>query len=287
MLPQALQLPWKNLLKAFLPVQKPTQTEGCNCGSCDLPAPKILALLEVPLEHLEDCRDVRHYLENVRGTVGTDEDFTFLLPGLARIWAEKDVPDEWYQENFWDALAKGEFMATQLSATLRVALNNFLEAAILRRLGLEATLTPIQGVAASHSWSQDLGTFARVSDSLESLWNSWWGVPSEGHARAALLYGSHFVYEKPANPFYVRQSYNRGGGPCLLELGGRPMVYWRDSNRQFLKRGLTVESLETVFSRAVRCLVDPEEKRIAAEALDWLTRDRDGIARRIQAFLEE
>ena len=287
MLPQALQLPWENLLEAFRPFPKPTQTAGCDCGSCDLPAAKILALLDVPPEHLEDCRDVRHYLENVRGTVGTDEDFTFLLPGLARIWAEKDVPDEWYRENFWDALAKGELMATQLSAELRVALNGFLEAAILRRLGLEARLTRIKGVAASHSWSADLGGFARVSDSLASLWSSWWSVRSEGHARAALLYGSHFVYEKPANPFYAPQMYNRGGGPCLLELGGRPIVYWQDSNRQFLKGALTVESLETVFERAVERLIDPEEKLSAAEALDWLRRDRAGIARRILAFLEE
>ena len=287
MLPQASQLPWKNLLEAFGSLPKPTQTAGCDCGSCDLPAAKILSLLDVPPEHLEDCRDVRLYLENVRGTVGTDEDFTFLLPGLARIWAEKDLPDEWYQENFWDALAKGEFMATVLPADLRAALNGFLEAAILRRLGLEARLTRIKGVAASHSWSRDLGGFARVSDSLESLWKSWWGVASEGHARAILLYGSHFVYEEPANPFYARQSYNRGGGPCLLELGGSPMVYWRDSNRQFLKTALTVDSLEAVFNRAVQRLVDPEEKRLAAEALDWLVRDREGTARRILAFLEE
>ena len=285
MLPQTLQLPWKNLLEAFRPFPKPTRTAGCECGSCDLPAAKILALLDVAPEHLEDGREVRHYLENVRGTVGTDEDFTFLLPGLARIWAEKDVPDEWYQENFWDALAKGEFMATQLSAILRGALNGFLEAAILRRLGLEARLTRIKGLASAHFWAHDLGGFARVSDSLESLWKSWWEVRTEGHARALLQYGSHLVYEELANPFFER-TYSQGGGPCLLELGGRPWVYWRDNNRRFLKRELTVESLEVAFARAVERLVDPEEKRNAVEALDWLKRDREGIARRILAFLE-
>jgi hypothetical protein len=287
MLPQALQLPWKNLLEAFRPYPKPTQTTGCDCGICDLPAAKILALLEVPPERLGDSRDVRLYLENVRGTVGTDEDFTFLLPGLARIWAETDLPDEWYQENFWDALAKGEFMATQLSSNLRAALDGFLEASILRRLGLETRLTRIKGVAPSHSWSKDIGGFARVSDSLASLWNSWWDVPSEGHARAVLLYGSHFVYEKTANPYYKPQTYTRGGGPCLVELGGRPKVYWREANLQFLKSGLNVESLEAAFDRSVRRLRDPEEKRLAAGALDWLQRDREGTARRMSAFLEE
>lgn len=281
MLPPALQSAWKGLLEAFRCVPKPTQSNGCGCKFC-ISDSKILELLAIPPDQIKDDSDVRRYLANARGTVGTDEDFTFLLPGLARIWAEPEVADEWYQENFWQALQRGEFLATQLSPDLRAAFIDFLRAALLVRLGRGSQLTRIKGSALPHSWAEDLGGFSRVCDSLESLWTFWWRVSSEGHARSVLQYGSCWVFESAANPLFA-QIPSGGGGPCLHQLG---RGLWRDVNLEFLRKTLNVGYLEAAFEWAIQRLEDHSDKQMATDVLEQLRMDRAGAERRIAAYFE-
>src|SRR2546423_368432 len=102
MLQIQIQSAWKTLVRAFSTVPKPSKTRGCDCSSC-LPEDRILALLEIDPDQLSATDDVRTYVFNALGTIGTTEDLTFLLPGLARIWAEmiwESDSNDAYRERF-------------------------------------------------------------------------------------------------------------------------------------------------------------------------------------------
>jgi hypothetical protein len=285
MLKSELLGPWECLREVFRTLVKPTRSSGCGCSFC-LTEPRILALLDIDADQLADTHDVRVYLENVLGTIGSDEDFRFLLPGLMRIWAEKldqIDPSDAYREHFWAALARQEFFAVTLAPDLQSAASEFLRTVLLARLGREGPLSRINGQQGPHCWTDDLFGYARVSEDFELLWKEWWAFPKAGHAVAAVQVASCLAFESQNNPIFHKWTPLGGGGPPgLNEIPGPWPIYWIDTNLAFIRRSLTVPFLESALVRASALLQNP----LADAVLDAVRGDADAVAERIRALTQ-
>src|SRR5687767_5717547 len=79
------------LFKAFQGVRKPEEVKGCSCPFC-LSSDEILSLLNVDQLSLT-FDDLYSYVDNVLITIGSPEDFTYLLPAILKVWAEELYSD--------------------------------------------------------------------------------------------------------------------------------------------------------------------------------------------------
>src|SRR5262249_49079888 len=78
MLPPDVLSNWDRLLGVFQRYPKPTAARGCDCTSC-ITSERILALLDEDPRRLGATQDVRTYVFNALGTIGTVEELTYLL----------------------------------------------------------------------------------------------------------------------------------------------------------------------------------------------------------------
>jgi len=281
---------WNRLREAFRPAPKPARANGCECPSC-LTEDRILALFEIDPEQMSVTEDVRCYVQNALGTIGTAEELAFLFPALARLWAEKleeADPDDSYGEHFWDALSRHEFLAVALPDELRSAATEFLRTVLLSRIGREGPLKRIKGLAGTHLWTEEVSRYAQTADDLKLLWKEWWAMPTAGHAVAAVQVASCFAFKDENNPIFHRWTPGGGGGPPVLKPAhGIHFVPWRESNVKSLRRSLTAPFLESSIMRACRLLEDPAEKSLAEAVLEGVRGDPIGVADRIHAFIDK
>lgn len=288
MVPSRLDEQWDRFRNAFARVPKPAQAKGCECPSC-LSDEEIHALLDSDPSKIVESDNIQVYVENVLGTIGTKEEFAYLLPLLARVWAERlDDPRDAYPDYFWQALIRQEFFATYLSDPLKAAASEFLKAALLDRLGQEGPLRQIKGVAGIHSWLRDLSGYASVADDYHLLWTGWWDMPSAGHAVAAVEFASLLAFEDENNPVFHKWTPLGGGGPPDLRMCGGPWsTYWRLNNLTFLRESLTPDFMKISTCRACERLQGQEGENLARAVYEAVLSDRAGVRERIEHLFED
>ena len=282
MLQAQLRPAWETLLRPFAALPKPVSTQGCDCSFC-LPEDRILALLEIGPESLTATKEVRSYVQNALGTIGSPEDLSFLLPGLLRLWAEQLWEagfNDAYREHFWYLLRRGEFLRRGLAPELSRAALDFLRSALFMRLGSETPLQRISGQGSPHHWMEDFREFASSTDGLAELWTAWWALPGPGHAAAALQFASCLIFEPANNPVFHRWTPLGGGGAPELRA-----TSFTDLNTRFLESTLSVAYLEEALARAVVLFRDAAERRLAEAVLDGLRGDPAGVAARLGAMM--
>jgi hypothetical protein len=280
---------WERLLDAFRAYPKPLSVRGCPCALC-LTDDQIRALLNKDQRQLAASGDVRTYVFNALGTIGTVEELTYLFPGLARIWAEKlDEGDhnDAYSEHFWQAMKREDFLAGPLPEPYRTAASTFLRTTILASLEGEGPLHRIKGLSRAHLWTDEMSRYAQASDDFPHLWNRWWEMPTLGHARTAVQYASCLVFAASDNPLFHRWTPLSGGGPPIPdETHEQWWIYWRDANLSFIRSCLTVDFLIASMERARRCVDDPREKQLIDAVLDRVRSSPDALRARIRALSE-
>jgi hypothetical protein len=251
---------------------------------------RILALLDQDPRTLTATGEVRTYVYNALGTIGTVDELTYLFPGLARIWAEKleeSDPNDAYREHFWGAMKKEAFLAETLAEPFRTAAGAFVRTAILAALENEGALHRIKGISEPHLWTEEVSSYAEASDDFPLLWDAWWEMSTAGYARTAVQFASCLAFTARDNPLFHPWTPLGGGGPPISDEDPRRWsIYWRDANLSFLRSRVTAEFLVTSLKKARNHLQEPGDTDLAEAVLDRVTRSPGEVHARIRSLTE-
>ncbi len=256
----------ENLYAAFAGVEKPESAKGCSQGCC-MEDDDVRALLDFDQRSLS-AKQLMAYLDGAFVTLSNVREFTYLLPGMLRIWAEEVMkPSGAYTEYFHAALGQRyeevaqlapSFITTQLSPALQEAVIQFMHEVMLNRIGFEESLS-IKGMSTTHYWFRVFAAYGALVPDLETLWQQWWAFPTPGHGVAAVQYASCLIFGRQGNPVFAPWDRNKGGGsPCLWDYDAfnDEGWLWFSDSREFLEKTLTVRYLEQKLTEVSGCISD-------------------------------
>ncbi|MEW6735552.1 MAG: hypothetical protein AB1489_29945, partial [Acidobacteriota bacterium] len=295
------------LFNSFRNIKKPQEVKGCNCSFC-LSSEEITELLNSD-QKLLTYDALYLYIDNVLITIGSPEDFTYLLPAILKIWSEelyKDCDSAFNQrvhgalireslekyldldiDEIYPVSARDGFLYKYLPEELRKVVLNFMEQEIFERIGRENSLS-IVGRFPSHNWFRVFASYGVLSLDVGRLWERWWSIPTEGHAIALVQYASCLICDKENNPVFAPWDPKLGGGAPLLwnyesfYFG----EYWMKENLEFLAKRLTVEYLFERLSDAQKQISNPKKKKISEEVRQILERESQRTELRIIELIE-
>lgn len=246
----------EKLFDAFRSVPKPATAEGCGC--C-LPTEELLSLLNAD-PNLLTASELTPYFSHVLMTVGSLQDFVYLLPAGLKVWStEIYQADSGFTQHFHSALNRKGFLHHHLTSHLRGAVLEFMRKTLLKRLGKEKLLS-VQGVSPTHGWFGIFAFYGTLAPDVERLWNNWWAFPSHGHVIAAAQYASCLICDQQNNPVFIPWTPKEGGGPpslwnydCFVEKGER----WFPENLDFLQKTLSIGYLDQKLDQMKEKLGEP------------------------------
>jgi hypothetical protein len=197
--------------------------------------------------------------------------FVYLLPMLLEMW-RNDLrgTDNSYGgvlEYFYPVLADRKVFELHLKPKQTNVVSEFMRQAILEEIDDQRGLKYQGARTRPYRWFRELATYGVILPDIDRLWSAWWSMDTVGRAVAAVQYVSCLMYSKYENPIFLPWTPNGGGGPpCLWYFAGYLYTHrWLEPNVTFLRKALTVGSIEEVLDRAVKRLVEQPEYPIAAE----------------------
>ncbi len=246
-----------------------------------------MALVDSDLRVLEKERlDV--YVDNVFGTIGDYEDFTWLLPAILRHWAKELDCDNWkckYVESVHRALRWCGFLQDQLASHVRSAVVSFMRTALLRHIGNESTLV-FEGEVTSYRWMGNFAAYGVIVDDVPKLWDAWWSLPTIGHAITTVQYASCLICAASRNPVYPTVN-GSPSAPGLWDpyVDSSGSLDWQSPNIKFLRTTLTPEYLGERL-KAARHLYGERLANIPEILLKQMGQNSDQVSRRIDFLIE-
>ncbi|HXT01334.1 MAG TPA: hypothetical protein VN915_11710 [Elusimicrobiota bacterium] len=183
---------------------------------------------------------------------------TYLFPICLEMWRNVlfDKVDSTFNEHFHHALARRDFLGTQLTSDQRSAAVQFMREALLDCMDLEISHggPPRSHANSACHWMIALASHGTFATDIESLWLSWWELPTPGRALAALRYASTLIYLDGENPLDSTLPWEYES----LGFGER----WRDENISFLARTLTIayfeEKIEAALAKIASSITDAD-----------------------------
>ncbi len=149
----------EELFNAFREVEKPASAKGCSQGCC-MEDDEVVALLNADQRSLT-AKQLMPYLDGAFVTLSNVPEFTYLLPGMLKVWSKEMFTKEYesaFTQYFHAALGQRceevarlapSFIITQLAPALQDAVVRFMHQALLQRIGSEETLL-VQGMSPTH-----------------------------------------------------------------------------------------------------------------------------------------
>lgn len=286
------------LFEAFRDVPKPTSAKGCSQGCC-MEDDEVRALLDADPRSLT-AKQLVPYVDGAFMTLSNVPEFTYLLPGMLRVWSQEIVGDSFqsaFNERFHAALGRRydgvaqlapSFIVTQLDTPLREAVVAFMREALLARIGSGRSFIVHGMMTPAHAWFRLLATYGVVTGDVPALWTAWWDLPSPGHAIAAVQYASALICSRKDNPAFPWDRKRGGGSPCLWEydtLDDKDWI-WIPSNVEFLRQTLTPGYLTQKLTEAAAHLASPADRHVAAGLRQVLIAEPTRMQCRIDQLLE-
>ena len=297
------------VFRSFRKINKPQKVKGCNCSFC-ISEKEIIKLLNAD-QKLLTCGELYSYVNNVLITVGSPDDFIFLLPAILKVWSEQLYAnkDSAYNQRLHGALirsdldksveyldasettiavnAKEGFLYCHLPESLRKIVLSFMGNEIFKRIGKENSLSII-GKTSTHSWFRVFASYGVFSNNIEQLWQQWWSTPTKGHAIALVQYASCLICDEKANPVFAPWDPKIGGGTPLLWNYESFFFgeYWMEENLEFLKKVLSVDYLHKKLEDTQYLLKDPLDAKIVTEVRNILDKEFTKVELRIERLID-
>ena len=211
--------------------------------------------------------------------------FTYLLPVCLQAWQDDLHGAPAYRgfvEQFYPVLADRGVFDTHLTREQTAAVSQFMRESILAEIDDQRGLSYTGMRARPYRWIGALTTYGVLLPDIDALWTSWWALGTTGRAVSSLQYISALMYPNDGNPVFAPWTPEEGGGPpCLWEFEGHLYSHrWLEPNIDFLRRTLTVSSVEDVLTRTVKELTNGREHEVASRMLADLPMRTEMLAAR-------
>lgn len=216
-----------------------------------------------------DGNDLYDYVKDLRYTEIQTSLLVYLLPICLEVWRNDlrgiDSSYAGVIEHFYPVLADRHLFDAHLSQKRAEIVSDFMRRAILEEIDDQRGLSYKEAGARPLRWIRALTTYGVFLPDIERLWTAWWSLGTTGRAVAAIQYISCLMYPENENPVFAPWTPDRGGGPpCLWEFEGHLYTHrWLDPNVAFLRKALSVQSVDDALARAVNQLASERERSIA------------------------
>jgi len=217
-----------------------------------------------------EARDLFEYTQDLLYTEIQGPLLAYLLPFCLEAWY-KDLRGRGgfggFVEHFYPVLASSQIFDKHLKSHQTEAVSRFIRESVLEEIDDQRGLSYQGSGARPYRWISALITYGVLLPDAERLWTAWCSISTIGQAVAAVQYFSCLMYQKSENPVFAPWTPQRGGGPpCLWEFAGHLYSHrWLEPNVAFLTRHVNPSLVSDLLDRAVRCLADQPEHRVAAE----------------------
>lgn len=238
-------------------------------------------------------RDLYDYIEDIYYGDEIQKDlFKFLLPKCLAAWREYLVNDNEYYggyiELFESFLAKKELYPAILSKAEYESVTQFYANSILERMDGESKLNHQGSSSTPYKWFRSLASYCVIFPDLKYVWESWWGMKTQGRILCVVQYISCLMYDERLNPIFTPWTANEGGGPPLLwECEGH--IYdsaWRPENVKFIKSILKKDYVYDNLKKAYQMLGDDKNKAVVQEMMNAFKSQEEILAYRIKRLPE-
>ena len=260
-------------LRAALGATKPP--EKITQASFDGDGRELKRLVQLADGERADGIDLIEYLHILCYVKEIQTDlFAYLLPVCLEEWA-RDLhgdPDAYRGaiEYLPPAFANSNVIGKHLTHNQAETAAAWVREEILKEMDEQRGLAYRGMGARPYRWIGSMTTYGVFRPDIELLWKPWWAVETVGRAVSLVQYASCLMYENDSNPIFSPWTAQEGGGPpTLWEFNGHLYEHcWMESNVEFLRGALTLETVEGALERAADRLEAEPEHEIAMRVRD-------------------
>ncbi|MFO0960922.1 MAG: hypothetical protein U0800_26370 [Isosphaeraceae bacterium] len=239
-------------------------------------------LARTPHEHI-DFRDLWYYHHDLAYVELQPDLFDYLFPACLVDWLEtlrNNQPCSHGDSDFHKGLFQGRVLETRMTPERREAVFAFFTDGLLERLDAERGFASNGSATPAYGWIGRLNSLGIIMPGIRRIWEPWWSVETPGRSVCTIQYASDLMYPEGENPLFPAWTREQGGGgPYIWQ--NDTMIYdagWDESNLEFLRSILTVDSVTDLVLRAADRLEGEPEAAKARQVADDLGRCRDQLS---------